>query len=259
MKSVASTLLLTVGLFGAISGEKVFKEKCSSCHSYYIPQSKLLINFNEHNNSDLNLTAPTLNQLSFAIKDRIGDRKTDSESQKFQIEEYLEEFLNDPSSKKHVVPKNISKFFNPMPSMKDKINEDEVEALADYIYEYGEKMMIEHGVKRYSYDEALKLAKKENKIIVIEGYIPYCRWCIKMDRRVMVDDRVKDTLNKDFLLVKVNLLTKKLPLGIERLSTPSFYFINSQGDRVLLTTEGYKNREDFIKLLKSVKNMSRSK
>jgi len=114
-------------------------------------------------------------------------------------------------------------------------------------------MMIEHGVKRYSYEEALKLARKEGKIIMIEGYIPYCRFCMRMDREVMVEPVVKEALNKDFLLVKKNLLIEKLPLGMKRLGTPSFYFISSDGKEIIDMIEGFGTIDEFLELLKSVK------
>ncbi|RRS31140.1 MAG: hypothetical protein P794_04810 [Epsilonproteobacteria bacterium (ex Lamellibrachia satsuma)] len=114
-------------------------------------------------------------------------------------------------------------------------------------------MMIAHGVQRHSYKEAVQIAKKEKKIILIEGFIPYCRGCIKMDREVLVEPEVKEALNKDFVLVKKNLLIEKLPLGIKRLGTPSFYFINTEGTKVLEMVQGTGTVEEFMELLKSVK------
>ena len=245
-----TTVLLNTLLF-AVSGEEVFKAKCASCHQYYIPQNKIIATA-EHNNTDLNLTAPTLTEMSFMLKDQVGDRKTDSEGQKFQIEDWLTGYLADPSKEKGVIPKKFTRFFGKMPDMKGQLNEDDIEALADFMYEYAEKMMRRHGVRRYSYDAAKQIAKKEGKIILIEGYIPYCRWCIRMDREVMVEPEVKAVLNKRFVLVKMNLLTQKLPLGMKRLGTPYFYFIGSDGKTVIDTVEGFGNKEEFLELLKSI-------
>ncbi len=248
-------ILTVIGMFAtanwALEGEKVFAQKCAVCHKhYYIPQSKLERNYRNYN-MDLNLNAPTLTELSFRLKDQVGDRTLDAEGQKFEIEEYLTKFLQNPSAFPTILPKKVKELFGTMPPV--PVTEEEVEALADFMYDYAEKMMIEHGVKRYSYEEALKKAKKENKIIMIEGYLPYCRGCIWMDRNVMVEPKVKEALNKDFLLVKKNLLTEKLPLGIKRLGTPSFYFIDSDGKTILEMVEGTGTVEEFLSLLKSVK------
>ncbi len=251
MKKITGWMLLASSMLFALSGEEVFKAKCASCHSpYYIPQSKLNVNY-QHNNKELNLSAPTLTELSFRLKDQVGDRTTDAEGQKFEIEEWLTTFLKNPSSnKKSILKKETRKVFGKMPPV--EVDEDEAEALADFMYEYAEKMMIKHGVKRYKYEEALKKAKVEGKIVLIEGYIPFCRGCIWMDRNVMVEPEVKTALNKDFVLVKMNLLVEKLPLGMKRLGTPSFYFVDSDGKTVLEMVEGTGTVEEFLGLLSSV-------
>jgi cytochrome c553 len=245
------TISFTTILF-ALSGEEVFKTKCASCHEYYISQNRLNANY-DHNNTDLKLKAPTLTELSFRLKDQVGDRTTDAEGQKFEIEEFLADYLNNPNKDKSVLRKKIRHTFPVMPSMKGKVSEEEIEKLADFMYEYAENMMIEHGVKRYSYTEALEIAKKEGKIILIEGYIPFCRGCMKMDREVMVETEVKEALNRDFVFVKKNLLVEKLPLGMKRLGTPSFYFIGSHGAEVIDMIEGTGTVKEFLELLASIK------
>jgi len=251
MKFFIVNSLFFYTLLFAIDGESVFAKKCAFCHQYYIPQSKIIANA-KHHNRELNLTAPTLTEMSFAIKDHVGDRTLDSEGQQFQIEEWLAEYLEAPTKEKGVISDEFNRFFKPMPTMKGKLTEEEVEALTVFIYEYAQKMMREHGVKRYSYEEALSLAKKENKIILIEGFIPFCRGCIKMDREVLVDERVKTMLNKHFVLVKKNLLIEKLPLNIKRLGTPSFYFIDKTGTKVLEMVQGTGTVDEFLTLLESV-------
>ena len=248
---IVAVLLLHTALF-AMDGEAVFAKKCASCHQYYIPQNRIIANA-EHNNTDLNLTAPTLTEMSFMIKDQVGDRTLDPEGQKFEIEEWLTDYLKDPTKDKGVIPDEFTRFFKSMPSMKGKLSEDEIEALTDFMYEYAEKMTVKHSVKRHSYEEAEKIAKAQKKIIIIEGFIPFCRGCIRMDREVMVEEKVKKALNKDFVLVKKNLLIEKLPLGMKRLGTPSFYFIDSDGKKVLEMVQGFGTADEFLELLASVK------
>jgi thioredoxin-related protein len=238
-----------VGVYGAeaeLDGAKIFAKKCASCHDYYIPQLRLNENY-EHNNTLLKLKAPTLTELSFRLKDQVGDRKGDAESQIFEIEAWLGDFLKNPSAFKTILPVHVRKRFETMPSV--KLSEEEVEALAPFMYDYAEKMMTKHGVKRYRYDEALKKAKTEGKIVMIEGYLPYCRWCVRMDREVMVEPEVKAMLDKHFVLVKMNLATQKLPLGMRRLGTPSFYFIDPVRNEVIDMVEGFGDKKEFLELL----------
>ncbi len=244
-------IAMTVTLLFGMDGKAVFEAKCASCHEAYIPQARINENI-EQNNTLLQLKAPTLTELSFRLRDQVGDRTADTESQKMEIEGWLSEFLKDPSAlSKSILPAKTRKIFTQMPPV--KIDEEESEALADYMYEYAEKMMVAHGVKRYSYEEALRKAKNEGKIVLIEGYLPYCRGCIWMDRNVMVEPKVKKALNRDFVLVKMNLLTQKLPLGMKRLGTPSFYFIDPKGPKVIDMLEGTGTVEEFMALLKSMK------
>jgi len=250
LKTAGMTAIMATWLF-AVSGEAVFEAKCASCHSGYIPQSRLNANY-RHHNRDLNLSAPTLTELSFRLKDQVGDRTIDAEGQKFEIEEWLTDFLKNPGSKKTILRPETRAVYTEMPPV--EVTEDEAEALADYMYAYAEKMMIAHGVKRYRFDEAKQIAKREGKIILIEGFIPYCRGCIWMDRNVMVEPEVKAALEKDFVLVKKNLLIEKLPLGMKRLGTPSFYFIDSDGKRILDMLEGKGTKEEFLTLLKEMKS-----
>jgi thioredoxin-related protein len=252
MKSVFIIWIVFNSLLFALSGETVFAKKCASCHQYYIHQNEIIANA-KNNNADLNLTAPTLTEISFMLKDQVGDRTLDPEGQKFQIEEWLADYLDDPTKEKGVIPDEFTRFFKPMPSMKGKLSEEEIEALTDFIYGYSEKMTVEHSVERHSYEEAAKIAKAGKKIIIIEGFIPFCRGCIRMDREVMVEERVKEALDKDFVFVKKNLLTEKLPLGIKRLGTPSFYFIDSEGKKVLEMVQGSGTADEFIELLENVR------
>lgn len=257
MKMILTLILFFSSWLFALSGEEVFDKKCAACHSYYIPQTQLLSNFMEHNNTELNLKAPTLNQLSFAFKEKVGNRREDAEAQKINIEVFLADYLDHPDKNKGVVSKKITRYFETMPSMKGQVSEEEIEALASYIYDYSENMIIQHSVKRYSVEEALQIAKKEGKIVLIEGYIPFCPWCIKMDREVMVDETVKEALNKDFVYAKANLLIAKLPLGMKVLGTPSFYFIDSDGKTILDMVEGFGTVDEFLLLLQSIKQKAK--
>ncbi len=246
VREIVLFILLVSGVLWANDAEELFKDKCSSCHIDYIPQSKLLRNY-EHNNSDLNLTAPTLTELSFRLRDQVGDRKGDKESQLMEIEEFLMDYLAHPNKAKTVLSKRVVQTFKTMPPL--KITEEELEVLAPYMFDYSEKMMIKHSVPRYHYEEALAKAKKEEKIVLIEGYIPFCRGCMQMDREVFVEDEVKEALNKGFVVVKQNVLTEKLPLGLKSLGTPSFYFITNDGKHLIDQLLGTGTVEEFLDML----------
>ncbi len=243
-------IVFSAGMLWSQTPAELFNARCGSCHQAYIPQAELLKNY-EHNNSDLNLSAPTLTELSFRLRDQVGDRRADKESQLLDIEEFLLRYVNSPNREQSILPRGVLKHFKTMPAM--KLTEEEAEELAPYMFDFSEKMMIEHSVPRHSYQEALAIAQKEDKIVLIEGYIPFCRGCMKMDREVLVDDRVKKALKQDFVVVKLNVLTQKLPLGLKSIGTPAFFFITKDGKRVIDQIQGTGTVEEFLDLLALIK------
>ena len=56
------------------SGEKIFENKCMECHQKSMPIPLLMKNFIEENNKTLNLKAPTGNEISFRLKQQIGNK-----------------------------------------------------------------------------------------------------------------------------------------------------------------------------------------
>jgi len=256
MKYIFFTVMFGSLLFSFDNAEKFFKVECGSCHIDYIPQSKLIENY-EHNNSDLNLTAPTLTELSFRLREQVGDRRADKETQVMEIEDFLLDYVNHPKLKKSILRKKLLRQFKIMPEQ--NLTEDDAELLSEYMFDFSENMIVKHSVKRYSYEDALVKAKKENKIVLLEGYITSCRGCIKMDREVFVEDEVKRALDKNFVLVKQNVLAKKLPLGLESLGTPAFYFISNDGKHLIDGQQGTGNVEEFLDMLSLIVESSNEK
>jgi thiol:disulfide interchange protein len=173
-----------------------------------------------------------------------------------EIEEFLYNYLNNPDRNKSIIPEDILTLYKTMPKV--EISEDEAEALAIYLFDIGRDIIKKHIMKIYpTYKEALEVAKRENKIVMIEGFITYCRGCIKMDREVFIDKRVKEALEKDFVVTKINVLGEKLPLGLKSLGTPSFYFIANDGERVIDEVVGTGSVEEFLELLEDIKAENR--
>lgn len=114
-------------------GEKVFENKCSSCHEKSIPMQTLLKNFLEDKNQTLKLKAPTGNQISFRLKQQIGS-KDDIE---FHIEEtadFVEDYINKPDLSKTICLKGVISHFDTMPSLKGNISEEEARDVAFFLY-----------------------------------------------------------------------------------------------------------------------------
>ena len=109
-----------------------------------------------------------------------------------------------------------------------------------------------YAVEFHSYDDALKLQKKSNKIIMIDVVRSDCQYCEKMDREVFQDIEMSKWLDKRFISVKINLDKEKLPLGLKVHFTPTFYFVNGDS-KIVKTVPGSWNIQDFQDLTKGIK------
>ncbi len=253
MKFVFLTLF-SVSLLFSMSGKEVYEKKCASCHESYIPMAKLTENFLEKDNTLLKLKAPTVNQLSFRLKQQIGDPKGDEEIHRMEVEAFISDYLLNPDKEKTLCMKEVIKYFDTMPSMKGKITEDEISAVSAFIYNFDSKAVSEHIVKYEAFDKALEKARAEDKIVMIKASAAHCRYCVKMDREVMVDDSVKKALNKNFVPVEVDISKKRLPLGLHADMTPTFFFIDKES-KVIKSIPGAWNVEDFLEILKEVNHL----
>jgi len=59
-------------------------------------------------------------------------------------------------------------------------------------------------LKWLGWNEGYDLAKKKNKIAVVDVYTDWCGWCKVMDRETFTKQEVIDLINKEFVPVKFN-------------------------------------------------------
>jgi hypothetical protein len=114
-------------------GEKVFDNKCNSCHEKSMPIPLLMKNFIEENNKTLNLKAPTGNEISFRLKQQIGHRD-DIEFHLMQTNDFLKDYLYNPDLAKTICLEGVIRHFEVMPSMKGKVTEEEIEDVNHFLY-----------------------------------------------------------------------------------------------------------------------------
>jgi thioredoxin-related protein len=103
-----------------------------------------------------------------------------------------------------------------------------------------------------TYDEALKIAKEENKIILLDVVASNCTFCKKMEEEVLSKDNVQEAIKKDFVLAHVNEDREPLPLGLSPQMTPTFVFI-SNTETVEDMRFGFIDEEKFLLLLEEQK------
>jgi len=141
MQKFFSIFLLTTFILNAdnfYKGKELFNKKCKSCHKIYESPKKIKENFFKQNNKLLNLKAPTVNMINWAIN--IGPNKIgEPDDLEFKIQEvtdFLIEYLYNPSLDKSICDKNVIKFFKLKPSMKGKVSKDELALIAEYLVRF---------------------------------------------------------------------------------------------------------------------------
>ncbi len=251
MKILGLLLIMMLSLW-ANDGKVLFTKHCASCHTPFIPMLKLKENFLDHNNSLFKLKAPTLNQLSYRLKKRIGDPKGDEELHRMEVTAFMSDYVMYPDKDKSVCLPEVLSHFKTMPSQKGKVTEDELEEIGTYLYNFDNEVLQKKGIKYEGFEKALQRAKKEDKIIMIKAMTKTCHFCRKMDREVMIEKEVIEAIQKDFIPVSLDISEHQLPLGIHAELTPSFIFVDKNA-KVLLNVPGAWKKNDFLELLKEAK------
>ncbi len=238
-------------------GKKLFTDKCASCHKEYISFDKLKINFFERKNKLLNLTIPTENMLAWAIMDsgnKIGD-PNDPEMRVDEIAIYLQEYLENPDLTNSICDQSALKYYEQKKPM--KISEEEAELLAYYFMGYKEDRLKNLPDEQKSVSdttnekEVLENAVKQGKQILVYTTSETCYYCKKMDKEVFSLKEIQNTMNKDYIFLKIDVDHEEIPFDLKKHfkgMTPTFFVLTSAGE-LISTYPGSWNKRDFLKIL----------
>ncbi len=117
------------------------------------------------------------------------------------------------------------------------------------------------GITWVKYDEGLKLAEKLDKMIFIDFYTDWCKFCHKMDKETFSNKEIIDYFNEHFIAVKVDAESKtkiKLPdgefsgrdlakkYGVR--SYPNYWFLKPNGEKIT-SYPGYAPPEKFLPII----------
>lgn len=104
----------------------------------------------------------------------------------------------------------------------------------------------------YSYDEGLALAKQEGKKMFVHFYANWCAYCKKMENETLKNSAVIDSLNQDFIPVRVNSdkdrdLARKFYIR----GLPSTWFVSETGEKIS-SLPGYISAKMLLNALKFI-------
>lgn len=97
-------------------------------------------------------------------------------------------------------------------------------------------------------DKAERAAAKDNKLLLVDVYTDWCGWCKIQDKKTFTDSQVIETLNKGFIVLKIN--AEKLGDGFDFAtrysirSYPNIYILNT-GNRLVHVIQGYREAPEF--------------
>ena len=103
-----------------------------------------------------------------------------------------------------------------------------------------------------SYDDALKIAKKENKPIIIYFWATWCKWCKLIEGEVFVEPKINNVLNDSFVRVAVNVdySDKKISDKFNTYNSGVILLVDKYEKPI--TSVGYMQPSEFHSLLKHV-------
>ena len=105
------------------------------------------------------------------------------------------------------------------------------------------------------YETAMEKATKTHKPVMFVISRHTCKYCVILEKNTFSDTRVIQALNKDF--VSVISYTDEgdyIPAGMYRGSTPSTWFLLSNGEPMYSAVVGAIGPDSFLGGLKTVKN-----
>jgi thiol:disulfide interchange protein len=105
-----------------------------------------------------------------------------------------------------------------------------------------------------TFEQALKQAAQENKLIFLDAYASWCGPCVMLSRNVFPDKALGDYFNAHFINVKIDwesLPAKKLQARYPLRVFPSLMYIDAEGTRIAMV-EGYKEAEELLEIAKTI-------
>ena len=102
-------------------------------------------------------------------------------------------------------------------------------------------------IKVYTdYQQALQIAKKQHKKLMMFMHTKYCRWCIKMQKTTLQDQKVIDFINKNYIFLSMDKDTGKYPKQYRPRFVPTTYTIDPITEEEIYSLYAYKNAKEFL-------------
>ena len=102
-----------------------------------------------------------------------------------------------------------------------------------------------------NYETAQKEARQNGKLIMVESMRPGCYYCRVMEENVFEDTEARQAIAERVIPLKIDITSEPMPAGIQARVTPSFYFLDANGNVVKKLVGGW-TKEDFLEILAGI-------
>lgn len=103
----------------------------------------------------------------------------------------------------------------------------------------------------HDYDNALEIAKKEQKDVYLFIGADECRFCDKYKEQTLSKKHVIDKLKEDYILLYLSRDQHQIPDRFETQGVPRHYFLTPEG-KIILDTHGMPEPEGLFLILDEV-------
>nr|WP_321268382.1 thioredoxin family protein [uncultured Sulfurimonas sp.] len=97
------------------------------------------------------------------------------------------------------------------------------------------------------YNSALKVAKEQNKLLMLVIVGDYCPWCKKFERKTLTSKEIKSRVSKDIVPIIIDNTKDRgnYPEEFYTQRIPTVLFINPKTQKSLHQTLGYTKKKEF--------------
>lgn len=134
-RTLLSSLLLCTALF-ASDGYEVYKKNCMSCHVEIMQKGEVLKNLK-------NMKAPPMVEVSNRIKENIIVKDEDEDVHRNLFILFVKDYIINPKLDNSMCTSGALERFGVMPSLEGKINNEEKQAVAEWLYDRYESVKFE--------------------------------------------------------------------------------------------------------------------
>jgi uncharacterized protein YggL (DUF469 family) len=134
-KIIFSSFIMASALL-ATDGYDIYQKNCSSCHVEMMTKSYALKNFKK-------LKAPPMVEVSGRLKENIIIKDDEEDIHRHLFILFVKEYIQNPQLDYSMCTAGAIETFGVMPSLKEKLSEEEREAVAEWLYDRYENVEFE--------------------------------------------------------------------------------------------------------------------